>query len=94
MATQNKIGQRFDSLIKFMGALLLILAVFFYFIELPLLSVANPAAANEYFSKATVIFLMALIALYFYVRILPIVKKKADDYANRLEETKVDQNEA
>ena len=87
MITQEKIRQSTAKLILVLEIPFGLLALFFYFIELPLLYTINPAMAESTFAQATPMFLISVILLFFIIRILPTIEKKTNDYADKLEES-------
>lgn len=87
MITQEKIRQSTAKLILVLEIPFGLLALFFYFIELPLLYTINPAMAESIFVKVTPTFLIAVILLFFIIRILPTIGKKTNDYADKLDES-------
>jgi len=64
-----------------------IIAVIFYFVEVPLLYTVNSAASQSLIAHGMQISLLGVVCLLIYIFVIPIIRKKANAYADKLEES-------
>ena len=70
-----------------MAILFGIIAVIFYFVDVPLLYAVNSTASQSLIAHGIQISLLGVVCLLIYIFIIPIIRKKANAYADKLEES-------